>query len=78
MYQKEVYIKDFQRKTPHNPQFIYTGKNAVLEALEIDLELTLFAVPPMDRKYEKVLNGDTITITFDSMYQKTVYTIPNK
>lgn len=77
MYCASVFVKDLSgKKFPDNPQLIYKGKKDVLPMLSIDLELQLFADPGINRKCNRFVNIDTVTIIFESYTQKTVYTLP--
>ena len=77
MYKACVYVKDLSGKNfPPIPQFVYKGKADVLPMLSIDLELQLFADPGINRKCDRFINIDTVTITFESYTQKTIYTVP--
>ena len=77
MYKAAKYYKGLNEKGFTNyPQFEYSGKNAVLPMLAIDMELQLFEDPGINRKCTRLVNIDTVTIIFENLFMKTVYTLP--
>ena len=75
MYNAKIYVKQ-GKEFPNIPQFEYKGKRDVLDMLCVDMMAQLYADPKMDRKTYQSKFINTITITFESEYQKTVYTLP--
>lgn len=74
MYKCSIFVASGNGRFPGVPQFVKTGKAAVLPALAVDMETQLFSAGNNTARRNE--RGNDVIITFESMFCRKVYTIP--
>ena len=74
-YSCEKYMKDIHEKCNSIPSLTWEGKIAVLQKLELELELHIFS--PGNEKLTKEEQDGHVIITIEKQFNKTVYTLPS-